>query len=140
MVVRKRLRLECGGLAYVTTTATDWVPVFRYDAAARAVLGQLAETVLHYESTIAAYVLMPTHLHAIINLCRVRDLSLLVQAFKSLSARRVKALGMGKFDAVLYRSGKFHLWKSRIDDFIIRTPEQFFIKLNYIHENPVRAG
>jgi putative transposase len=102
-------------------------------------LGQLAETVSHYESTIAAFVLMPTHLHAIINLCRVRDLSSLVQAFKSLSARRVKALSIRKFDDKLYRSGGYHLWKARIDDFIIRTPEQFFVKLNYIHENPVRA-
>jgi len=30
------------------------------------------------------------------------------------------------------------IWMEGFDDFIIRTNEQFAIKLNYIHDNPVR--
>ena len=140
MVVRKRLDLDCSGLAFVTTTVREWVPVFADDRAACAALGQLAETTKAFQATIAGYVLMPSHLHAIIGLPRIKELSILVQSFKSLSARRVKALRIAKYGPVFDATASFRLWKPRFDDFIIRTPDQFLVKLNYIHENPVRAG
>jgi putative transposase len=83
---------------------------------------------------------MPSHLHAIFNLADVKLLSRLIQSFKSLSSRKAKELGVCENYEELYQKGSFRLWKPRFDDFIIRTPEQFCIKLNYIHENPVRAG
>jgi putative transposase len=140
MVVRKRLNLDCGGLAYVTTTVKDWIPVFGDEEAATAALGQLAETTKFFGATIDGYVLTPSHLHWIIRLPMTSELSPLVKSFKSLSSRKMKALKIAKFRPLFHEAGSFRLWKPRFDDFIIRTPEQFLVKLNYIHENPVRAG
>jgi hypothetical protein len=40
----------------------------------------------------------------------------------------------------LIQRGRFSLWKPRFDDVIIISEEQMRTKLNYIHNNPVKAG
>jgi putative transposase len=93
----------------------------------------------YYHVSIAAYCLMPSHLHAIINLENIMDLSAIVGSFKSLSSRRMKSQFPEAFKDWPGSEESFHLWKIRFDDFIIRDLEQFQVKMNYIHKNPVRA-
>ena len=86
------------------------------------------------------YVLMPSHLHALIGFSEVEKLSEFIQSFKSLSSRRIKQLKLAKYNNKLYANGMFSLWKPRFDDIIITSEKQFKIKLEYIHNNPVKAG
>ena len=73
------------------------------------------------------YVIMPNHLHLIVKTKHGgNDLSRFIHSIK------------GRIRETLV--GKGHFWQDRYDDFMIRTQEQFSIKLNYIHFNPVRAG
>jgi putative transposase len=140
MVIRKRLDAVISGLAYLTTTVKNWLPVFTHDGASEFTLRQLAETVSYHETSVVAYCLMPSHLHAILHLNDIRILSDLMGSFKSLSSKRLKKEFPGLFGDEALWGKPFHLWKPRFDDFIIRDLEQFRIKMNYIHENPVRAG
>ena len=140
MVIRRHLSVEIPGLAYVTTTVTDWIPIFAHDQAALIAVKQLEETCCSFKASIVGYVLMPSHLHAIINLGSILDLTTVVQTFKSLTSRKIKQLTFSEKNPKFYHKGRFRFWKPRFDDFIIRNEELFWIKLNYIHENPVRAG
>jgi putative transposase len=139
MVVRKRLDIEMLGLAFVTTTVRDWRPIFLNNEMAIMALHQLSETVKYYGESIGVYCLMPSHLHAIIKLGNIKNLSKIIGSFKSLSSRRIKDQFPDSISNWPNANGSFHLWKARFDDFIIRDVEQLKVKMNYIHENPVRA-
>lgn len=140
MIVRKRLEIEAGGVVFITTTVRDWYPIFRNEEAAHIALCQFGETMGYFGASTIAYVLMPSHFHAVINLRSINDLSNLLRSFKGISSRKIKQLNYGIFEKTFYIDGKFHLWKPRFDDFVIRNMEQLAIKVRYIHENPVRAG
>ena len=67
-------------------------------------------------------------------------MSEVIQSFKGLSAKRLRILLPQKEFPVLYDGHKFQLWKPRFDDLIIWSEKQFRIKIDYIHNNPVKAG
>ena len=139
MVIRRRLKTDVPGLAFITTTVKDWRPIYTNECMADIVIHQLKETANYYNVSVVSYCLMPSHLHLIIDLANINDLSMIIGSFKSLSARKLKAL-FG--DYLKFWPGiedSFHLWKPRFDDFIIRNRDQMMVKINYIHENPVRA-
>jgi putative transposase len=140
MAVRKRLKLTGRALIFVTTTVVDWLPVFDTEALAHTVLDQLRETSNHYQVSLVGYVLMPSHFHALMGFRHVEQLSKFMQSFKILSSKRIKELDLGTFHDQLWHNGNFRLWKPRFDDLVITSEKQFKIKLDYIHNNPIKAG
>ena len=127
------------GLAFVTTTVIEWLPVFSRSEIARVIASQLAETACIKSCSITGYVVMPSHVHMLVGLANMRCLSSFVQSFKSLSSRRVRKLINEEYADLLYRSGRFHLWMRRLDDVVITSDTHFRTKLDYIHSNPVKA-
>jgi putative transposase len=82
------------------------------------------------EARIAAYVLMPSHLHLLMFIQGNR-LSGFMRDFKKYVAMKVvKELSMEQGG----------IWMPRYDRAAITSERIFRIKLNYIHQNPVRAG
>jgi putative transposase len=75
------------------------------------------------------YVLMPSHLHLILGL-EGRLLSDFMRDFKKFTAQ--KSL------AAYAENGK--LWQERYDRFALNNRKTLATKLNYIHDNPVRAN
>jgi putative transposase len=134
------LRTKGPGSSIYTTTATNWIPIFSVDEAALIALDELNKTLTIYPMTMMAYVLMPSHFHGILFSPQIEALSKFVQCFKSIISRGIKKLRVGSYNKVFYNKGRYRLWKPRFDDFVIRNKKQFMTKLNYIHENPVRAG
>jgi len=118
-------------LAFVTTTVADWNPVFASSEAADEVARQLEEAARLFNVAIMGYVIMPTHVHALLGFPDITILSKFMQSFKSLTARRIRQLKEEK-------SGT--LWMRRFDDVIVYSEEQFRTKLEYIHNNPVKTG
>ena len=123
--------MEGPALVFVTTTVADWAPALASSKAASDVARQLEETAQFFGVAIMGYVIMPTHIHALLGFSDITKLSQFVQSFKSLTARRIRQLDLGK-------SGT--LWMRRFDDVIVYSEEQFRTKLNYIHNNPVKEG
>ncbi len=97
--------------------------------------------------TIVGWVLMPTHVHLLIGLERVDELSKTMQSLKILTSKRIRAgiesgevvLGSSLESRLFYRD-EFRLWQRGFDDVIIYSEKEFKIKLEYIHNNPVKAG
>ena len=63
-----------------------------------------------------------------------------MQNFKRMSSRRLKPLIPSEYAKDLDYAGTFRLWQPRYDDVIIWSAKQFKIKIEYIHNNPVKAG
>jgi putative transposase len=75
------------------------------------------------------YVVMPDHLHLLIAPAAA-DLTGVMREFKSCAGQRVQSL----------RQDRSAIWQPRYFDFILRRVGDFWEKLEYIHENPVKAG
>ena len=90
---------------------------------------------------------MPDHLHLITD--RPREPSVVLQFIKGIVSRRVLGyLKEMKYDASLKklehqdwkRNHRYSLWQHDSDVFSIISEATFMQKVNYVHQNPVRAG
>jgi len=99
---------------------------------------QLAEIVIqalyHLRSDgrirLHAFVLMPDHLHFVASLREEKSLSRLMHSLKSYTAKGINNR--------LYKKGK--VWQRGFYSHGIRNERDALEKINYILENPVRAG
>jgi putative transposase len=80
---------------------------------------------LRYLFVVAGYVVMPEHVHLLVNEPRRALLSKAIQALKL---------------SVSMRSREKPFWQAHYYDFNVSTHEKFVEKLRYIHRNPVRRG
>ena len=119
MPVRKRLHITGPAAVFVTTAVKDWTPIFTDPPLAREVTLQLRETASHFGASIIAYVM---------------------QAFKVLTTMRIVPLVSSQQRAQFGDHRKFQFWRPRFDDLIIWSEKQFRMKVEYIHNNPVKAG
>jgi putative transposase len=124
---RYRTLITDPSLFFVTTTLKDWRPLFSCSEILDKVRNQLFALIPGYADVMLGYVLMPNHVHLMIG-CKKggKQLSEFMKAFKSITARSLFP-NLGS------------VWMSRFDDLVITSEQQFLIKLNYIHQNPVRA-
>ena len=114
---------------HVTTATKAREPFFRTSDAAHAVARCFTEGSLLGDCRLLAWVLMPDHVHWLVQL-GVRDsLGTVVNRLKSSSAR--------KANAVLDRSGA--LWERAYHDRAMRSDDDLVKVAQYIISNPVRA-
>ena len=76
--------------------------------------------------SIAAYVLMPEHIHLLTNEPTKDTLATFLQLFKQLSARELKSPDQKQF------------WQRRYYDFNVSSIDKYIEKVQYIHRNPVK--
>ena len=125
---RNRRIITYPSLYFVTTTTKDWTPHFRNRESRDELENLLFSFFPSHADALVSYVIMLDHLHLLVG-CRSGgvQLSKFMQAFKSISARRMFP-GLG------------HIWTRRFDDLLIRNDAQFVSRIDYIHHNPVRKG
>jgi len=140
MTVGKRLEISGPALVFITTTITNWIPVFENKNHGETIVRQLYETSQYYKASLMGYVVMPSHIHVLVGLREYADLSRFMQAFKSLTSRTLKSKILEKYEEEFIINDKFQLWKRRFDDVVIYSEEQLKIKLEYIHNNPGKEG
>lgn len=114
----------------VTTVTLDRRPVFAQLPAARQAIAALRDCDSQGFSSTLAYVLMPDHLHWLVQLYD-GSLSALLQRFKSCSAGQVNRLHR--------RIGKT-LWQPGFHDRAVRDDADIRAMARYIAANPIRAG
>ncbi len=95
-----------------------------------AVASKLKESELWEESRLLCWVLMPDHLHMLIELGACRSLSALIQRVKCVTARSANQAGG--------RSGS--VWMPGFHDRALRAEDEMVGVARYIIENPIRAG
>jgi putative transposase len=118
-----------GECFFITTSFRDhntWGEIAGvYQILVNAIAYQLIET----QSKLIAYVLMPSHLHAIL-LINGKALSDFVRDLKKYTSQK----------ALLDMCGTNSIWQSRYDRLVITSDKALSTKINYIHLNPVKAG
>ena len=80
---------------------------------------------LRHLFVVAGYVVMPEHVHLLVN-----------EAKRVLLSRAIQALKL----SVSLRHRERPFWRAHYDDFNVSTHEKFVEKLRYIHRNPVVRG
>lgn len=125
---RGRLKLQDQKVFFVTTTIKEHKKLLLTDTLKSKFREILFESIRRHNIDLYGYVIMSNHFHLLL---KIKDggpgLAKFMQQVKSISAR------------LLFPEHK-GIWQERFDDVAIYTLEQFTIKLNYIHNNPVKAG
>jgi putative transposase len=132
---------------YLTSTAKDRLPVFRTDAIKRITCSALDEARKSCGFAIYAYVIMPDHLHAITD-SAFKPSKILKYINGIISRRVIDHLKEHGHNASLEklrhetkeREYSYSLWDHHNNVFSITSEDMLMRKVNYIHQNPVRAG
>src|SRR5438067_1175679 len=139
-----------GALFYVTFSVVDWLPIFVSEAVCRIVTESL--NFCHHQKglRINAYVIMPTHLHAILLHADFQATALehVVTDFRKFTGRRLADFCAqytpASFQGVLVeRAGgdrERRLWQPTRHRLQIETEGFRQAMIDYLHQNPVRKG
>jgi putative transposase len=112
---------------FITFSCYHRLP-FLADQASKDLTEQILErTRLRHEARIYAYVLMPEHVHLLINEPPTIILGQFLKSFKQEVSRKLKG-------------DRKQFWQSRYFDRNIRGDEAFSEVVEYIHQNPVKRG
>jgi len=137
-----------GHFYFVTTTVNCFEKVFSLnDKYYDILIDSLKYQIDQHKANLFAYVLMPNHIHLILHLPEGESLSDFMRDFKrhtSITIRdELKKNGeLDLIDNLIQESGHggFKLWMDRFDDLVIFSDKVFQTKVDYIHNNPVKAG
>jgi REP element-mobilizing transposase RayT len=132
-----------GDTAFVTTTALNFVRIFAEPRLRDLMAGLLTADCERYAARLYSFVVMPHHVHFLVGCPRDRDISWLVQRIKSSSAKLLlpslparRRAELGEQSGLNGRS----FWQKSFRSVSVRTEAVFWQKVEYIHNNPVRAG
>ncbi|MBN9501357.1 MAG: transposase [Armatimonadetes bacterium] len=132
-----------GACVFVTTTVLDFVPVFSQPNIADAMVDSLFTTCKREECLLYAYVVMPEHVHAVIQLRPDLHVVQLMNRLKSLSARQIRPILSPKSAELFSQQtglGRRTFWQRSFRSFSADTQQLFSQKVNYTHWNPVKRG
>ncbi|HUF05354.1 MAG TPA: transposase [Aridibacter sp.] len=133
---------------FVTTATFKRLPIFKNEFACEIFLDVLEELRSAHKLKVAGYVLMPEHVHMLLNPLDVK-IGVIMRKLKGKSGRLIvdwiKEQGRGASLANLSikhrtRRQDFAVWQKDYSSIDIYSAKFFGQKLTYIHRNPVEAG
>jgi len=132
---------------YITIVTKDRLPVFQTERMKQVLCHAINEARSSADILLFAYVIMVDYLHLLTN--RPSTTSNLLRVIKGLTARRVidylkvnnhsRSLAKLKHQS-RERNYTHSLWQTEKNVLPIFSEGMFMEKVNYIHQNPVRAG
>ncbi len=148
---RGRLSFASERFYFVTTTVVNFARVFKEDKYCDILIHNIKHYQQRYEFRIFGYVIMPSHFHWVVEVEPKSGLiSDVMRDMKKYSAwDLMEALENDGRDELLrlfilgangFQDQKRKLWMRRFDDEVIRNIGMLRTKLEYIHNNPVKAG
>ncbi len=132
---------------YITLNTKNRLPVFRKDEIRKVVCEAIDEARKSAGFLLFAYVIMIDHLHVITD--QPKPISEVLRVLKGITARRVidylkeqnYSASLAKLQhEVRDRNYRYSLWQTEKNVYPIFSEGLFMQKVNYIHNNPVRAG
>lgn len=148
---RGRSNLTEERFCFVTTTVVRFTPIFANFNFCDILISNIKYYKEKYKFVVLGYIIMPSHFHWIIIVNPkfgtisdiMRDVKKFTacQIFDSLNENEnIKLLKIFQESAEGLKDQTKKLWMPRFDDEVIRNQQMFWAKLNYIHNNPVKAG
>ena len=148
MIVRVRLTISKDNpCLFITAVAKNRLPVFRTEVIKSITVKAIDEARTSCGFLLFAYVIIPDHFHVVTD--SPRKPSTVFQFIKGIVSRRVLGyLKDMKYEESLRklehdnwkRNHRYSLWQHDSEVFSIMSESTFMQKVNYIHQNPVRAG
>lgn len=124
-------RISIANQVYLVTTVTHQRrPLFLDLQLGRLVVGCMRELEAKQLARSLAFVVMPDHVHWLLQLGQQQALSKLIQLFKGRSARHIN----------LARQDHGQLWQHGFHERAVRSEESLVEAARYVIMNPVRAG
>jgi REP element-mobilizing transposase RayT len=138
---------------FFTFTVTDWVDIFTRKEYRCEITNSLNYCIKNKGLKVYAWCLMSNHMHLV---CRAREgfrISEIIRDFKKFTSKAIlkiiQEIPESRRDWLLYRfefAGKFDnrikkykFWQETNHAVLLHTNEMIEQRINYIHENPVRA-
>lgn len=115
---------------FITTITYKRLPIFIDEKMIKIILVTLEYFKLILEYKIYAYCVMPDHIHLVIQSMGKYDISYIMKMVKGSFAR--------KYNKITSKSGT--VWQERFFDEGMRNDAVLLTKIEYVHNNPVRAG
>ena len=142
------------GLFFITSTVIGWVDIFTRREYRDSLINSLKFCVENKGLILHAYVIMSNHFHAIVSCEQGTDLVTTIRDFKKFTSkeiirliksiresRREWLLNKFSYEAHRVQRGQdYILWKEGYHAIQIETNSFLDRKLEYIHNNPVKAG
>jgi putative transposase len=116
---------QYGDYHFITFSCHNRKPLLEASSACDTVVEELEHVRKRYDWKIAAYVVMPEHIHLLTNEPSLCPLSLAIQKLKQEISTRLRPKELPRF------------WLPRYYDFNVITRPKYLEKLRYIHRNPV---
>ena len=125
-----------GALHFVTGIVNKRLLIFRKESACQTFLQELQNLKTKRECKLIAFVIMPDHIHLIVNPCD-GNIQEWIGALKSLTAKRLVEI-MPK-DLFLKIDGENQVWQESFKALPLWSNWMIWQKINYIHNNPLTA-
>ncbi|MDD5349720.1 MAG: transposase [Chthoniobacteraceae bacterium] len=146
--MRSRYRVNAPRAAhFITSTVVEWLPIFSSPGCCDILVESLRFCREHKALQLHAWVILPTHFHAIVSAV---DLSGVMADFKKFTARRIVErladkqcgwlLNQLSYYRETHKTTAHQVWQEGFHPQAIVSDEMMLQKLDYLHHNPVRAG
>ncbi len=141
-------------LYFVTATVVGWIDIFTRPKYKHIILESLQYCQKSKGLEIYAWVLMPNHLHAILGAADIDQMQAILRDFKKFTSKKILAelkedVQESRREWMLQvfeeaaeddkKISKYRFWQEGCYMEVISSLEFYRQKLNYIHQNPVRA-
>ncbi len=134
---------------YLTMVAFRRVPVFKSEKICQFFVEVLTETREKHPFKLVGYVIMPDHVHLILNPVEC-DISLIGKELKGKAAKKIigwlkennyqNSLEKISLSVSQKRNHQYAVWQKKVKSIDLFSPKFIRQKLNYLHLNPVRAN
>jgi len=128
--MRKKREFIEGAYYHVTSRTNGKISVFNNKLERRVLLLTLQDAKEKFNFKLANFCVMPTHIHLLIKPAENTSLSKIMQWIKTITAKRWNFIH-GSTD---------HFWGNRYFARTIKNMQDFNTIMNYIDQNPVKAG
>ena len=144
---------EKDGVYFITPTVIDWVDVLSRPVYKNCIIDSLQFCQKEKGLVIYAWVIMTNHLHLIVSAKEGYDLSAIVRDFKKYTSKKIvelmqheeesrKKWMLNRFEYAGRNNPKikfYKFWQDGNEPKPIYTNEFLMQKIDYIHQNPVKA-
>jgi REP element-mobilizing transposase RayT len=138
---------------FVTCTVVEWAPIFARATYRQIVLDSLAYLREHKQTQLNAFVVMSTHLHLVLWPDMDASLSDVLRDFKRFTSRAIskeahraedrqflEVFALARQQGRAQETSQYQVWQEGSHPEAIYTLEFARQKIEYIHNNPVKAG